>query len=324
MILKNFKMQLVLLLSIMTVFTNSLNAATPSKPLSVVVSITPFYSLVSSLTQGTGSTLTLLVKPGASPHHYALRPSEIQGLENADVIIWAGPNLESFLAKPLNNLTLKPSVRIIELDKTPELQLWPERRSAAFEPHQHGKDGHEHHGLVDMHFWLDPNNALKIIDYLVKEFESLDPRQTRLYEHNAKDLKQQINKMDNRISENLQKVKHIPFIVFHDAYQYFERHYDLSAVGAITLNPEVPPSAQRIQTIQNTLTKTKAVCVFSEPQFEPKLVQSLAKDTGIRTGELDPIGLPFHNGHPTQYPDLLLNLSNAFKNCLSGVKTPNE
>lgn len=287
---------------------------------SVVVSITPFHALVSGLMEGVG-TPTLLVQPGISPHHYSLRPSEVKELHKADIVIWGGPDLESFLSKPLQTLS---HAKIIELDKTPGLTLLPTRQSAVWQEagehahadHHHGHDHGHSHGAWDMHFWLDPNNALLMNDYITKILTENDPNHAAIYKKNNAKLKMEIQKLDRSLQKKLKNIQGKPFLVFHDGYQYFEHHYGLNAVGAITLHPELPISLERLNTLNNTIKSSKAICVFSEPQFKPKIVEQLAKETGIKTGVLDPEGLKTHEG-AQGYFQLMNNLADSLTTCLS-------
>lgn len=293
---------------------------------SVVVSITPFYALVAAIMAGVG-TPKLLVKPGASPHEYALRPSDILLLQDAELIFWGGPQLETFLVKPLNTLNAHSETHhIVELDNAPGLLLLPIRHSAAWDPHEHEHgNGHTHEVLdndksnQDMHFWLNPNNAILLTDMIVHHLAIIDPQHTNTYKKNGTELKQRLKKLDAHIATELATVKEIPYIVFHDAYQYFEQRYGLKGVGSITLNPEIPPSAKRLNMIRTTIEKSKAQCVFREPQFQPKLVDSIVVDLGVKTGELDPIGQASQN-NSEGYFTLLENLSHAMKQCLNSTQ----
>jgi zinc transport system substrate-binding protein len=288
-----------------------------SESLKVVVSITPLHALVSGVMQGVANPL-LIVKEGASPHDYSLRPSEIKQLQNADIIFWAGPDLETFLIKPLQNIPAK--TRLVEFMKTPNLFLLPIRHSANWEEHAHAShdthsDHHTHEGLTDPHFWLDPNNAARLLDLISKNLSDIDPIHQQQYQENSNRLKTQLLALDKKLKIKLQPIQTIPFIVFHDAYQYFEHHYGLKGVGSITLHPELPPSANRIQQLQATIRRTHAACIFSEPQFQPKLVDSLAKDLHIKTGILDPLGPKTRQG-AEGYFELLEQLSESLSSCL--------
>lgn len=286
----------------------------------VVASIPPLYSLVCSV-MGEIAKPTLLLHAGASPHHYALKPSEAKLIYDADLIFWAGPDLETFLIKILDNAKqIKSSARSIPLVESPGLLLLPIRTSAAFEPHVHeGHEGHDHthhtnHDHPDMHFWLDPLNAKILVNYIASELSKADPTHAKEYQHNAQITQVTLDKLNENLKKQLKSAKKIPFIVFHDAYQYFEHRYGLQGVGAISLNPEIPPSAKRVKQIQDLIHNTHAACVFSEPQFQSKIIQTILEGTNARTGELDPLGqsIPGIQG----YVLLLGNLAKAFNACL--------
>lgn len=300
----------------------------------VIVSIPPFQSLVASIMEGV-ATPKLLLPKGASLHHYSLRPSQIKMLQEADIVIWGGPELETFLANTLKNL---PADHVIQLNKTPGLALLTQRRGAIWPEHDHGDhheedhghshdhehhdheghghEGHSHSGLYDMHYWLDPTNAIQLVDYLRQELSQKDPEHKLIYERNSQQLKKRIQELDAQLKKKLSGVKRVPYLVFHDGYQYFEHHYGLNAVGAIAIHPELPISLDRLNTLRDTMNRSQAQCVFSEPQFKPKIVQQLIKGTTIRTGELDPEGATIPEG-PKGYFVLLENLADGLNNCLS-------
>lgn len=277
-------------------------------PPHVVVSITPFHALVAGVTCGVVDP-KLLVPPGASPHHYTLRPSEVEMLHQADIVFWGGPDLESFLDKSLSTLS---HAKVIRLDQTPGLQLLPIRRSPVWEEDDH----HHGEGVSDMHFWLNPKNASILVDYIAKVFSEQDPVNAALYEKNRQALKLELAALDLKLTAKLKNVKKIPYLVFHDGYQYFEHHYGLTSVGAITLHPELPISLERLNTLRQTIQKSKAHCIFSEPQFKPKLVERLVEETGIKTGVLDPEGKKTPQC-AKGYFILLENLANSLNTCLS-------
>lgn len=322
----NIGFQLSLVLAIALFQIQPLYANTRvTPPPNIVVSITPFYALVAAVIKNTDlPSPRLLVRSGASPHQYALRPSDLQALHKANIILWAGPEYETFLARPLENLSQQyPEIKIITLQSLPKLIQLPLRQGTNWEPHKHGDfddDHHYHHdhqhpNLVDMHFWLDPQNAIIMTDAIVNQLSLYDPSRSKIYEQNGRTLKEALHKLDLRLSQQLKSVQNIPFIVFHDAYQYFQYRYHLNIVGSITLHPDAPPSAKRISEIRSIIQKTKAKCIFSEPQFQPKLVKSLVDDLKIHTGELDPIGTNKQD-NPDGYFSLLNNLADSIQQCL--------
>ncbi len=279
----------------------------------VVVSINPFYGLVASVMQGV-AVPTLLVKVGASPHEYTLKPSEIERLRAATLIFWGGPALESFLVKPLAEVQAKT----VAFYQVPGLHTLPLRHSAVWE-----SEGCAHHhsdqGTIDMHFWLSFDNAMAMTQAIVSHLSAIDPEHQSQYQANGARLLKRLQAVDRRIANNLREVQSMPYVVFHDAYQYFEQHYHLRGVGAISLHPELPPSAKRLKTIRAMIAQEKGVCLFSEPQFNPALVESIAADLPVKTGVLDPIGTA---STPEGYFELMENLSQALKACLEKEINP--
>ncbi len=285
----------------------------------VVVSINPFYGLVASVMQGVGKP-SLLVKIGASPHEYTLKPSEIRQLEAATLIFWGGPALESFLIKPL----AQQKASLVAFDQVPGLHTLPLRTNMIWESQDEDSEvsGHHHHhhshsdahGSIDMHFWLDPHHAIAMTKAIVLQLSAVDPEHQSQYQANGQTLIQRLKQLDRTLQKNLASAKSKPFVVFHDAYQYFERRYHLQGAGSISLHPELPPSIKRLSTIRAIIEKQKVVCLFSEPQFSAALVHSIADDLPVRTGILDPIGT---DASPEGYFTLMENLSEALTECLA-------
>lgn len=289
----------------------------------VVVSIAPFHALVSTVMQGVGEP-HLLVQNGASPHHYNLRPSEIKTLQQANIIFWGGPELETFLVKPLQSL--ESSIKVIEFDKTPKLLLLSPRTTAVFKQSTETKEHLEGHSCCnghaggttakDMHFWLDPNNAKLMIGFIVEKLSQADPEHQIQYQNNAKQFIAKLEALDKSLKIKLKPIQKMPYVVFHDAYQYFEHHYGLQGVGAISIHPELPLSLQRLNEIRERIKTTKATCIFREPQFKSQLADNIAKDTGARVGELDPLGQS-NGGDGSDYLRLLENIADSLTECLS-------
>lgn len=279
----------------------------------VLVSITPFHALVAGVMCGVKEP-RLLLQPGASPHHYSLRPSEVAALHKADIIFFGGPDLESFLEKPLSTLS---RAKIVRLDKTPKLQLLNLRTEVDWLKSQHDNHDHDHHhtGTYDMHFWLDPKNAIVLVDYITEILAKEDPLHANQYKKNSENLKQELKALDLQLQQKLAKVKKVPYLVFHDAYQYFEERYGLKSMGAITLHPELPISLERLKHLQNNMINHKTACVFSEPQFKPKIVETLVEGTNIKTGVIDPLG--DKTSHCAKgYFTLLENIAKSLEECL--------
>jgi zinc transport system substrate-binding protein len=253
-----------------------------------VASIRPVHALVVGVMEGVG-TPTLLLKEAASPHDYALRPSDAAALADADIVFWIGASLESFLEKPLKT----SKTRQVALIEAVSLR-YPAREGGAWKSDNHAHEHSHNHNhdkeSTDPHVWLDPGNAGNMVDRIVRELSALDVENSKRYEANAVILRQRLASLNHEIEEMLTPVKRTPFIVFHDGYQYFEKRYGLSGVGAITVNPGQKPSAQRLRALRDRVRKSSVACVFAEPQYSDGLVKSILEGTAARYSVLDPLG----------------------------------
>ncbi|ANM11222.1 MULTISPECIES: zinc ABC transporter substrate-binding protein ZnuA [unclassified Rhizobium] len=303
----------------------------------VVTSIKPIHSLVAAIMQGVGEP-ELIVDGAASPHTYSLKPSNARALQEAKVIFWTGPGLEAFLEKPLQALGSKAS--IAELDNAPGLVKLPFREGGAFEPHEDGDEhhgasaegedhdhaadtmhdhDHEHeHGAFDTHLWLDPMNAKAMAAMITTTLVAADPANALTYQANAKALDDELTALDKEIAATVAPVKNKPFIVFHDAYQYFEHRYGIRVAGSITVSPETIPGAERVSEIHRKVGELGATCVFAEPQFEPRLVSVVTEGTSARSGVLDPEAATLKAG-PDLYFTLMRGIAESMKDCLSSA-----
>lgn len=297
----------------------------------VVVSIKPLHSIVSAVMQGVGEP-KLIVQGAGSEHVYSLKPSDAEAIEHAKVIFWAGPSMETFLDKPID--TLGEGAKIVALGDADGLTKLKFREGGPFEAHDHGHEGHDHaaeapeaghghdhghdhgHSEFDLHFWLDPQNGKVLAADIAKTLAESDPEHAAQYEKNAKDYGEKIDALTAEVTSELEPVKDKLFIVFHDAYQYFENRFGVKAAGSITVSPEKAPGAARIKEIHDKIKSLGAACVFSEPQFEPKLVKTVIDGTEAKTGVLDPLGAELKDG-PDLYPQLIRNLAVSLKTCLS-------
>ncbi|MQX37077.1 zinc ABC transporter substrate-binding protein ZnuA [Roseospira navarrensis] len=299
----------------------------------VVGSITPIHSLVAGVMEGAGAP-HLIVRGGQSPHTYSLRPSDAQALQDAALVVWVGPELETFLAAPLDSLA--GDARVLTLSDVEGLTLRPVRAGGHDHGHDHGaedphEDEHAHedeHGhesaqgrvdpdRADMHLWLDPVNAAAMTGAIADALAHADPDRADLYQANADRMRADLSALTDEIDAMLAPVRDRPFVVFHDAYRYFEDRFGLTSAGSITVNPGTPPGAARLAEMQDALRDTGAVCVFAEPQFEPRVVDVVTEGTDVRAGVLDPLGTDLTPGAGL-YPVLLRGLAESVRDCLSG------
>ena len=317
------KIQTHLLILVFAVFSLISSANSEVK---VVTSIKPIHSLVSYVMDGIGKP-DLIVDGYNSPHSFSLKPSHAKMLENADLVIWIGEDLEAFLEKPLDTIAKKAkNIEVMDLKGIKKLEF---REKNIFEEHddhkekdghkEHDdhkeKDGHDEghgHGEHDPHVWLDPINAKVIVKEITNQLVQLDSKNSSIYKSNSKKALTEIDKLVKDIKKDLNK--DLRFVVFHDAYQYFENRFDIKVLGALTVNMDVMPGAEQLSKIRETIEHEKVNCLFSEPQYNPAIIKSIAKDTNVKIGILDPLGAELDKGK-NLYFDLLKNMSTSFKGC---------
>lgn len=292
------------------------DSKTADPPL-VAVTIKPIHGLVAAITAGAGSA-ELLFDGATSPHASALRPSQARALARADVVVWVGPGLESMLVRPLKSVSR--DTRVLTLIETEGLVRLA-NRDGGLSLGDHGDDGahgHDRHGELgfDPHIWLDPDNARVLVAAIAKALAEADPVHGDVYAANAEALDGALAGLDGELAASLARFVDKPFVVFHDAYQYFEARFGLSPIGAVTLSPEMPASARHISDLRAAIAALGRVCVFSEPQFDPKLVRTLIDGTNARSGVLDPLGAGLPAG-PDHYFSLMRGLARAMTDCFA-------
>ena len=271
----------------------------------VVASIGPVHSLAAAIMGDLGEPRRI-VRGYGSPHAYQMRPSDAASLRDADLVLWIGPAMETFLQRPLAGLG--EDTRVVALSETPALHLLKNRGE-----HTHDSEAA---GTHDAHIWLSPANARVMARTIADELRALDPENAEIYQANLEDLIRGIDGMESRIRSRLAPVRTVPFVVFHDAFQYFEESFGLVSVGSVTLSPDRMPSARRIKELREAIARTGARCVFREPQFESALVQVLIDDTDARTGVLDSLGTEEDPG-PDAYVALMDAIADSLVECLS-------
>ena len=295
----------------------------------VVVTIKPIHALASSVMDGVG-TPALLLSGSVSPHGITLKPSQARLLAEAEIVIWAGESLELPVAKIVKNLAGKAVS--VALQEAPGVRLYKLREGGLWEAHDdHGDDGHGHmdeahkgdddhdeeRADTDSHFWLDPANAIAMTRAIAEALARADAPNAAAYRANADATAGRLKALDGRIAKALRPLRRKRYIVFHDAYQYFEKRYGLRPAGSITIDPHRAPSPRRLFDIRTRILERGASCVFREPQFEPKIVNVLVRGTSARVGTLDPVGAALPAGKGA-YETLLNRLVANLRACLTG------
>ena len=291
----------------------------------VVTTIKPLHSLISSVMEGVGEP-SLIIEGTSNPHTFVFKPSHAQMLEEADIVFWIGEDLEAFMEKPLDSLAGNATkISFMELSSIEKLKFREENIFDDHDDHGHDDhDGHEdeheghddhdghNHGEFDAHIWLDPSNAIKMVLEISHELSEIDPDNAAKYEQNENKTITSLNNLINEINSSIPK--DASYVVFHDAYQYFENRFGVSSAGALTLNPDVLPGAKQIDAIQDLIQDENIKCIFSEPQYNPKIIETLAADMKISTGIMDPLGAFIEQG-PEMYQNLILDIANSLKDC---------
>ena len=288
----------------------------------VVVDIAPIHALVAQVMEGIGMP-DLIIQPGATPHEYSLRPSEAAALQSADLVFWIGPDLTPWLEEAIE--TLAPAAdltTLMDVDGTVQLEF---REDAVFEAHDHSDhaddddhddhDDHGDHAGHDPHAWLSPKNAMTWLEVIAGRLSAVDPVNSDAYVANAASGRAAIEALRDEVDAALDPVRARAFIVFHDAYQYFETDFDISASGAILISDASDPSPARIAEIRGQIAEQGVDCVLAEPQFNPGLVATVLRGSDAQMGIVDPLGADLELGAEL-YPRLIRNLSNALAECL--------
>ena len=289
----------------------------------VVTTIKPLHSLISRIMESRGEP-QLIIEGTNNPHTFVFKPSHAEMLEEADIVFWIGEDLEAFMEKPLDSLAKNAKkIAFMESESIEKLKF---REKNIFDDHDDhdDHDGHEDeheghddhddhkHGEFDAHIWLDPENAKEIVKIIRDELIKIDPEGQRQYSVNTAGATLELDNLINNVEKELSK--DISYVVFHDAYQYFETRFGVTSAGALTLNPDVLPGAKQIADIQDLIRDKGIKCIFSEPQYNPKIIETLGNDMNISTGVMDPLGAFIEEG-PSMYGELINGITNSIKEC---------
>lgn len=280
----------------------------------VLTSIKPLQLIAAAVQDGV-AVPEVLLPPGASPHNYALRPSDVRRVQSADLLYWIGPDMESFMPRVLKGRSL-PTVTVQEL---PDLKL----RHFAEDNHSHAEhaDDHDHDhrpGSLDAHLWLSPTNARVIAAQMAADLSAADPANAPRYQGNLKAFNERLDALDSRLKARLAVVSGKPYFVFHEAYDYFEDAYGLKHTGVFSVASEVQPGAQHVAAMRARLQEVGKTCVFSEPPLRPRLAETLTAGLPVKLAELDALG-GYTPATAQGYEQVLEKLGNDLAACLEGL-----
>ncbi|MFQ1651162.1 zinc ABC transporter substrate-binding protein ZnuA [Aeromonas veronii] len=307
---------------IIVLFTALLAVSLPVRAIEVLTTIKPLGFIAAAITDGVSEPKVLL-PTGASPHDFSLRPSDIRSINSADLVVWVGPELEGFMAKPLAN-----HPHALALTQVEGMPLFNYATQDSHDSHDHddhdhaahehgdhdeGNEGHHHEG-VDPHIWLGPTQAKVIAKAIASELGKLDPANQARYDANLAAFDTKVDAKDKVIAGQMKAVNEKGYFVFHEAYGYWERHYGMSSKGHFTVSPERRPGAKTLVDIRKALEEKQASCIYAEPQFSPAVIESVARNTGAKVLLLDEVGEQVPLG-PDGYPQFMQQLADAFAQC---------
>ncbi|VVP54224.1 High-affinity zinc uptake system protein ZnuA [Pseudomonas fluorescens] len=280
----------------------------------VLTSIKPLQLIAAAVQDGVAIPEVLL-PPGASPHNYALRPSDVRKVQSVDLLYWIGPGMEGFLPRVMNGRTL-PSVAVQDL---PGLKL----RRFAEDSHSHAEEADEHDhdhrpGSLDAHLWLSPVNARVIAAKMAADLSSIDPDNAARYQSNLKAFDDRLDALDLRLKARLASIAGKPYFVFHEAFDYFEDAYGLKHTGVFSVAAEVQPGAQHVAAMRSRLQEVGKTCVFSEPPLRPRLAETLVAGLPVKLAELDALG-GYTPATAQGYEHMLEKLGNDLAGCLESL-----
>jgi len=310
-----------------------------AEDLQIATDIPTTHSLVSLIVGDLGK-VTLLVPATISPHDFSLRPSQTRQIQQADILIWTARELTPWLVKTATSLNPSvPSIELLRAEGTVQLSYRDDEHS--FHSHTHeeahgtiaGTSSKKDHGAgqtttalqnktasptLDPHAWLDPVNATHWLGIITKQLSTLDSENRHIYESNYQTATLQLASQIQSIEEQLMDLRERDFVVFHDSYHYFENRFGLRSATPIRLGDAKSPSIKRLAGVQAKIKSMGEVCVFSEPQFSQKLIQSVTRGLPVAAGSLDPLGA----AHPigaNLYFRTIGSLANELQRCLTGA-----
>ncbi|MFQ0973795.1 zinc ABC transporter substrate-binding protein ZnuA [Gilliamella sp. CG35] len=310
-IVKTFKLfiQYLIILTPILIIQSASNYANAT----VISSVKPIGFITQAITSGI-TDAEILLPDGASPHTYALKPSDLKNIKSAELVIWVGEDMETFMPTLLKNIDKQKQIELMEIPAIKTL-LRTNHDDHSHEEINHHQSDHDHHGEYDEHIWLSPEIAKIIAQSIHDKLITLYPDKKIKIDENLNEFTIKLSETEQNIAKKLINVQNRGYFVFHDAYGYFESQFRLKNLGSFTINPAVQPGAQKVYAIQQKLKEHQAVCVFIEPQFSPAIIEKLVNGTNVRIGELNPLGTDIMPSKDA-YFQFLMKLTQQLLDCL--------
>ncbi|WP_198235680.1 MULTISPECIES: zinc ABC transporter substrate-binding protein ZnuA [unclassified Gilliamella] len=281
----------------------------------IISSVKPIAFITQAISDGVTNT-DILLPDGTSPHTYSLKPSDLAKIKTAELIIWVGEDLETFMPTILKNIDKDKQIELMDIPTIKSLLRTSTNNHDQHETHTHNNDSdHDHHGEFDEHIWLSPKIAKEIAQAVHDKLISIYPNKKDIIDENLNEFTVKLAETEQNIAKKLINVQNSGYFVFHDAYGYFESQFGLKNLGSFTINPAVQPGVQTVYAIKRELKEHQAVCVFREPQFSPAVIEKIVNGTDVRIGELNPLGTDITLSK-NAYSQFLLRLTQQLLDCL--------
>ncbi|WP_417319553.1 zinc ABC transporter substrate-binding protein [Emcibacter sp.] len=285
-----------------------------ARKLDIVASIKPVHSLVQSVV-GHDNEVTLLLDSSLDPHIFRMRPSHIRKVVNTDVLFYVDRKLETFLESIVDND--QHSVKSVALSGAANLKLLPYRTSKIWFTEETGDhEGHDHEEM-DLHIWLDPENAIQMVRMIEETLSGLDPDNRVTYIRNSKLVIKRLYELKDRLRQDLRPFREKPIMIYHDAFQYFEKAFSLYSVGAIQLKADSPPSAKHLKALKRIARDKHVTCVLGTPGAHPRIATVVMGDTSANYDVVDPLGVYLEPG-PSLYMELIEEIALTLQDCQAG------
>ena len=281
----------------------------------IISSVKPIAFIAQAVSDGVTNT-DILLPDGASPHTYSLKPSDLAKIKTAELIIWVGEDLETFMPTVLKSIDKNKQIELMDIPTIKSLLRTSTNNHDQQETHSHNNDSdHDHHGEYDEHIWLSPKIAKEIAQAVHDKLITIYPDKKDIIDENLNEFTVKLAETEQNIAKKLINVQNSGYFVFHDAYGYFESQFGLKNLGSFTINPAVQPGVQTVYAIKRELKEHQAVCVFREPQFSPAVIEKIVNGTDVRIGELNPLGTDITLSK-NAYSQFLLRLTQQLLDCL--------
>ena len=281
----------------------------------IISSVKPIAFITQAISDGVTNT-DILLPDGTSPHTYSLKPSDLAKIKTADLIIWVGEDLETFMPTVLKSIDNNKQIELMDIPTIKSLLRTSTNNHDQQETHSHNNDSdHDHHGEYDEHIWLSPKIAKEIAQAVHDKLITIYPDKKDIIDENLNEFTVKLAETEQNIAKKLINVQNNGYFVFHDAYGYFESQFGLKNLGSFTINPAVQPGVQTVYAIKRELKEHQAVCIFREPQFSPAVIEKIVNGTDVRIGELNPLGTDITLSK-NAYSQFLLRLTQQLLDCL--------